>query len=194
MNGVVTWNDLIKVVLFILGVGVLFYLLLAAIHLVGILKNINKMLDKNRESISNTLEQLPAITENVSKVSDIVREEMESLQKIVGNIGRISDSARETAEMLKNDIVVKAKNILDIIDWIKKLFSDKGGKKKEIVYNYKYKQGSDKVEETKVEETVIVNDEEQKGNKPDDSEEKINPDLTGEKEVEKEQEEEIIQE
>ena len=55
MDGVVTWEDLIKVVLFILGVGVLFYLLLAVSHLVGILKNINKMLEKNRESITSTL-------------------------------------------------------------------------------------------------------------------------------------------
>jgi len=183
MDGVVTWEDLIKVVLFILGVGVLFYLLLAVSHLVGILKNINKMLEKNRESITSTLGQLPAITENVAKVSDIVRDEMESLQKIVGNIGKISDTAKETADMLKNDIVVKAKNILDIIDWIKKLFSDKGGKKKEIVYNYKYKPGSDTVEETVTEE-----DKKHEQSKPDACEEKMHPDLTDE------QEEEIAQE
>lgn len=183
MDGVVTWNDLIKVVLFILGVGVLFYLLLAVSHLVGILKNINKMLDKNRESINNTLEKLPAITENVAKVSDIVRDEMESLQKIVGNIGKISDAARDTAEMLKNDIVVKAKNILDIIDWLKKLFSDKGGKKKEIIYNYKYKPGPDTVEET-----VIVEDEKTDPGKPDETEEKTQPDISGDKEEEFKQE------
>ena len=35
---VVTWGDLIKIVLVLLGAGVLFYLLLAAANLVGILK------------------------------------------------------------------------------------------------------------------------------------------------------------
>lgn len=180
MDGVVTWSDLIKIVLFLLGVGVLFYLLLAVSHLVGILKNINKMLDKNRESISNTIEQLPAITLNVAKVSDIIKEEMESLQKIVGNIGKISDAAKDTAEMLKNDIVVKAKNILDIIDWIKKLFSDKNGKKKEIVYKYKYKPNSDTVEQ----ETVVEDTNKQEQCKPDATEEKAHSDLTDEQEEE----------
>ena len=112
MDSVVTWGELIKIVLFFLGAGVLFYLLLAVSHLVGILKNINKMLEQSRESITGTIEQLPGITENVAKVSDIVKEEMEGLQKIVGNIGKISDTAKDTAEMLKNDIVVKAKNII----------------------------------------------------------------------------------
>ncbi len=146
-NVVVTWGDLIKIVLFLLGAGVLFYLLLAVANLVGILKSINKMLDSNREHIGKTLEKLPEITENVAKVSDIVKDEMESIQKIMGNIGKISDTAKDTAEMIKKDIVVKAKNLLDIIDWIKKVFQDKSGKKKEIVYKYKYKPAAEKVEE-----------------------------------------------
>jgi len=55
---VVTWGDLIKIVLVLLGAGVLFYLLLAAANLVGILKNIKKILDKNGSHISGTLEKL----------------------------------------------------------------------------------------------------------------------------------------
>lgn len=143
----VTWSDLIKIVLFLLGAGVLFYLLLAVANLVGILKNINKMLDSNREHIGKTLEKLPEITENVAKVSDIVKDEMESIQKVMGNIGKISDTAKDAAEMIKKDIVVKAKNLLDIIDWIKKVFQDRSGKKKEIIYKYKYKPAAEKVEE-----------------------------------------------
>lgn len=184
MNNVVTWNDLLKIVLFILGTGVLFYLLLAVSHLVGILKNINKMLEKNRESISSTIEQLPAITENVSKVSLIVKEEMESLQKIVGNIGKISDSVKDTADMLKNDIVVKAKNILDIIDWIRKLFTEKSGKKKEIVYNYKYKPGSKTVEE----KVIVKETEKDEKCKADIEDDQADPDSNDKKEKQQKQE------
>jgi len=143
----VTWGDLIKIVLFLLGAGVLFYLLLATFHLVGILKNVNKMLSSNREHIGKTLEKLPEITDNVAKVSDIVKDEMESIQKVMGNIGKISDTAKDAAEMIKKDIVVKAKNLLDVLDWIKKVFQDKNGKKKEIIYKYKYKPAGEKVEE-----------------------------------------------
>lgn len=147
MNTPITWGELMKVVLFLLGAGVLFYLLLAVANLVGILKNLNKMLEKNRPHIDSSLKKLPEITENVAKVSDIVKDEMENIQKVMGNVGKISDSAKDAVEMIKKDIVVKAKNILDLIDWIKKLFQDKGGKKKEIVYNYKYKPSDETVEE-----------------------------------------------
>ncbi|HAA26005.1 MAG TPA: hypothetical protein DCE11_07815 [Ruminiclostridium sp.] len=144
---VVTWGDLIKIVLVLLGAGVLFYLLLAAANLVGILKNIKKILDKNSSHISETLEKLPDIAENVEKATGIVKDEMESIQKVMGNISKISDSAKDAAEMIKKDIVLKVKNILDIIDWIRSLFQEKGGKKKDIVYKYKYKPAKETVEE-----------------------------------------------
>jgi len=72
---------------------------------------------------------------------------MESIQKVMGNISKISDSAKDAAEMIKKDIVVKAKTILDIIDWIRNLFQEKGGRKKEIVYKYRYRPAEETVEE-----------------------------------------------
>lgn len=143
----ITWGDLIKIVLFLLGAGVLFYLILAVANLVGILRNVNRMLTKNRANIDNTLEKLPEITNNVAKVSDIVKDEMENIQKVMGNIGKISDSAKDAVELIKKDILVKAKNLLDVIDWIRKLFQDKGKRKKEIIYRYKYKPVEETVEE-----------------------------------------------
>jgi len=147
LDSTITWGDLFKTVIFILAAGALFYLLLAAANLVGILKNIRKTLEKNRESIDNTLEKLPEITDNVAKVSEMIKNEMESIEKVVKNVGRISESAKDAAEVLKNDILVKAKGILDVIDWIRKLF-EKDDRKKEIVYKYKYRPD---------EETIIVN-------------------------------------
>ncbi len=143
----ITWGDLIKIVLFLLGAGVLFYLILAVANLVGILKNINKMLAKNRANIDSTLDKLPGITENVAKVSGIVKDEMENIQKVMGNIGKISDSAKDAVELIKKDILVKAKNLLDVLDWVRKLFQDKGKRKKEIIYKYKYKPVAETVEE-----------------------------------------------
>ncbi len=143
----ITWGDLIKIVLFLLGAGVLFYLILAVANLVGILKNINKMLAKNRANIDSTLDKLPGITENVAKVSGIVKDEMENIQKVMGNIGKISDSAKDAVELIKKDILVKAKNLLDVLDWVRKLFQDKGKRKKEIIYKYNYKPVAETVEE-----------------------------------------------
>ena len=123
----------------------MFYLLAIA-NLVSILKNLNKILDKNRGNIDNTLDKLPEITDNVAKVSDIIKEEMESIQKVVHNVGKISDSAKDAVELFKKDILLKAKGILDIIEWIRKLF-EKDDKKKEIVYKYKYKPRKETVAE-----------------------------------------------
>jgi hypothetical protein len=68
---------------------------------------------------------------------------------------------------------VKAKNILDIIDWIKSLFQEKGGKKKEIVYKYKYRPAEETVEEEVVEpdqhEKTGTGDEKVKHEKDNDS-------------------------
>ncbi|NLX76233.1 MAG: hypothetical protein GXZ01_02480 [Clostridiaceae bacterium] len=144
LDSTITWGDLFKVVLFVLATGVLFYLLLATANLVGILKNLNRILEKNRKNIDDTLEKLPEITDNVAAVSDILKDEMESIQKVVNNVGKISESAKDAAELLRKDVLVKAKGILDIIDWIKKLF-EKDQKKKEIVYKYRYKPGEETV-------------------------------------------------
>lgn len=140
LDTTITWGDLFKVALFVLATGVLFYLLLAVANLVGILKNVKKILDKNRSNIDNTLEKLPEITENVANISDMLKKEMESIQKVVKNVGKITETAKDTADVLKNDVLVKAKGIVDIIEWIRKLF-DKEEKKKEIIYKYKYKPG-----------------------------------------------------
>lgn len=150
LDSLITWSDLIKIVLFLLGAGVLFYLLLAIANLVRILGNLNSIISKNKDNINLTLEKVPEITENVSKVSGIVKDEMENIQKVMGNITKATDSVKDTVEIVKKDIILKAKNILDLIDWIKNLFEK--SKKKEIVYKYKYKQD-------KVQEEVIENEE-----------------------------------
>ncbi|ANW99860.1 hypothetical protein CSTERTH_12875 [Thermoclostridium stercorarium subsp. thermolacticum DSM 2910] len=147
LNTTITWGDLFKVALFILATGVLFYLLLAVANLVDILRNVRRILDRNRASIDNTLERLPEITENVAKVSDMLKEEMESVQKVVKNVGKISDSAKDAVEVLKNDVLVKAKGLLEVMDWIRKIF-EKDDRKKEIVYRYKYRPREEEVKET----------------------------------------------
>ena len=137
-DATITWGDLFSVVLFILGIGVLFYLLLAIANLVGILKNVRRTLDKNKDNIDNTLEKLPEITDNVAKVTDILKDEMETIQSVIDNVGRYQIQQRTLLKFSK-DILVKAKSIIDIIDWIKKLFEkEKKKKDKEIVYKYRY--------------------------------------------------------
>ena len=61
--------------------------------------------------------------------TDILKDEMETIQSVIDNVGKISNSARTLLKFSKKDILVKAKSIIDIIDWIKKLFEKEKKKK-----------------------------------------------------------------
>ncbi|NMA48571.1 MAG: hypothetical protein GX947_02180, partial [Tissierellia bacterium] len=69
MDITLTLQDLLKLVLFLLGIGVLGYLLL-------LLRNINKIIGKaeevveaNMEELDTTIKQLPSITQNVNMIT-----------------------------------------------------------------------------------------------------------------------------
>ena len=149
----ISWGELIAIVLFILGAALLFYLILAVANLVRMLKNVNLLIDKNKDHINKTLEKLPKISENTEKITDSLKNNMETIEHVVGDIGKISDSVKKGVETVQKDILVKAKIILDIVDTIKKFFEKKKDtppKKKGIIYKYKYKKDQEKPEEVEV--------------------------------------------
>ena len=108
--------ETIVTIFIILGIGILVYLIMILSNVYKLLKNINGLVEHNKSNINGTMDQLPEITTNITKVSGIVKDEMEVIQKVMDNVGKASDSAREVVDTVKNDIVLKAKNILDIID------------------------------------------------------------------------------
>lgn len=150
----ISWSELIAIVLFILGAALLFYLILAVANLVGILKNANRLLDKNREHIDQTLEKLPKITDNAEKITASLKNNMESIEHVITDVGKISDTVKKGMDTLQKDILGKAKVFVDIVEAIKKLFDKKkdtpAKKKGATTFTYKYKKGEEKPEEVQV--------------------------------------------
>lgn len=149
----ISWGELIAIVLFILGAALLFYLILAAANLVRLLRNVNRLVDSNKDHISQTLEKIPKIANNAEKITDTLKNNVDAIDQVVKDVGKISASVKKGVDTIQNDILVKAKIIVDIIDAIRKYFDKKKStpkKKEATVYKYKYKREQDKPEEVEI--------------------------------------------
>ncbi|NLL66278.1 MAG: DUF948 domain-containing protein [Clostridiaceae bacterium] len=157
-NEMISWGELIVLVLFVLGSALIFYLILAVVNLLRILKNVNQIIEKNKDNINKTVENLPEITENTAKITGMVKDNLDGLGKVVEDVGKISETVKKGAETIQKDIVLKAKSILDIIDAVKTMYEkrkSKSKKKSGTVYKYKYKPGINKPDEVEVETNEI---------------------------------------
>ncbi|NLX64406.1 MAG: hypothetical protein GX022_06510 [Clostridiaceae bacterium] len=155
----ISWGELIVLVLFVLGSILICYLIVALANLLRILKNVNEIIDKNKDNINKSVGKLPEITDNAAKITGMVKDNLDGLGKIVGDVEKISETVKKGAETIQNDIILKAKSILDIIDAIKKLYEKrkkKSSKKSGTVYKYKYKPGEEKPDEIEVESSTEV--------------------------------------
>ena len=150
----ISWGELITIVLFLLGAALLFYLILAVSNLVRILRNVNRMIDGNKDNINQTIEKLPKIATNAEKITDSLKNNMEAIDKVVQDVGKISTSVKKGVETVQKDILTKAKIFVDIVDAIKKFFEKKKAspskKKGATVYRYKYKKDQEKPEEVEI--------------------------------------------
>ncbi len=161
----ISWGELITIVLFVLGSALLFYLILAVANLLRVLKNVNQILETNKDNIQKSVEKLPEITDNTAKITGMVKDNIESIQSVVEDVGKISETVKNGVETIQNDIVLKVKSILDIFDALKKYYDKKkeNSKKKKkaagTVYKYKYKPEQDKPDEVEI---ISPEDQEQK--------------------------------
>lgn len=150
----ISWGELITLVLFVLGAALLFYLILAVSNLLKILKNVNQLIENNKDDIQKTVKRLPEISDNTARITGMVKDNLETIGHVVEDVGKISDTVKKGVETIQKDILLKAKSLLEIFDAIKRLFEkrkEKAKKKKGTVYKYTYKPNQDKPEDVIVE-------------------------------------------
>lgn len=157
MARTITWGELITIVLFLLGAALLFYLVLAIANLVRLLRNTNDMVDRIKPNLEKTMANLPAISDNAAKITALLSDNVENLTKVMQNVGKISDSARTAADTIQRDIVVKAKGLLDVADGVRRYFVKKQGAKSQptvksgnAVYRYTYRKEHENPDEVLV--------------------------------------------
>ncbi len=149
----ISWGELITLIVFVLGSALLFYLILAVSNLLKIFKNVNQLIEKNKDDIEKTIGKLPEISDNAAKITGMVKDNLETIGNVVEDVGKISETVKQGVETIQKDIILKAKSLLEIADAIKRLFEkrkEKSKKKKGTVYKYTYKPGQDKPEDVVV--------------------------------------------
>lgn len=164
LDEMISLRELFVLILSVLGSLLIFYLIMALTNLIKAIRNINDIIEENKDDIRKSVAKLPEITDNASKITGMVKDNIESIQHVIDDVGKISDAVKGGVETIQKDILLKVKTILDIIDTIRKQFTKKKEKtrKKSTVYKYKYKPGQDKPDQIEV---VSAEDEEFK---PDD--------------------------
>ena len=80
----ISWGELIVLVLFVLGSALICYLIFAVANLLRILKNVNQIIEKNKDSINDSVEKLPEITDNAAKITGMVKDNLDGLGKEIG--------------------------------------------------------------------------------------------------------------
>jgi methyl-accepting chemotaxis protein len=104
MDITLTLQDLLKLILFLLGIGVLSYLLL-------ILRNVNKtvgqaqgMLEANAKELDTVIKQLPEITANINKLTSestkLVSEMSPDISGLVHNVNGITSKIDDIANIV----------------------------------------------------------------------------------------------
>lgn len=151
----ITWGELITIVLFILGAVLLIVLILAIVNLLRILKNFNKLLEKNTPHLSKTMEKLPEITDNAAKITGSIKKNMETIDQVFEDIGKVTGTVKKSVETFQKDILGKGKIFVDIVEAVKKFFdkrkaNPKPAKKKGTLYKYSYKKGQDDPENIEI--------------------------------------------
>lgn len=157
MARTITWGELITIVLFLLGAALLFYLVLAVANLVRLLRNANDMVDRIKPNLEKTMNKLPEISENAAKITTLLTDNMENLTKVMQNVGKISDTARNAADTIQKDLIIKAKGLLDVADGVRRYFVKKQGAKAtptvksgSAVYRYTYRKEHENPDEVMV--------------------------------------------
>ena len=122
MNMTVNLQDLMMFVLFLLGIGLGVFLILAIKNMVGILKSVNNIIDENEKSINTILKEAPLILDNVNKITADVQHTIEevtpSLASIVKNVDDISTDVTQTVDKVTHTVDVVGDSVEETLEML----------------------------------------------------------------------------
>lgn len=147
MSANLTVQDLFTLILFLMGIGVLAYLILVLNKVNKILGQARDIANANIKEIDTTIKQLPEISENINAITKETKDTLETLQpevsglvkninsisckveditnvidetthKVGDTVGVVSDSISDTAEAFQ----LNAKNVTEYIAIIREIF------------------------------------------------------------------------
>lgn len=109
MDTTITLQDLLKIILYLAGAGVLIYLALVLKNLFKITGTVKDMLDANEVAIDDTMKKIPRIANNADKVSS-------DMAKITGEVNLLVDEVKPEVQKLTATV----SNVSTTVDGISK--------------------------------------------------------------------------
>lgn len=121
-----TLMDLGLFLIFFFGIAACIYIIILVRNLNKSATHLNDILDKNKENIDKTLNDMPVISKNVAELSETAKEDFNAFQS---KIRKIAGAGQIMApeETSGSDFFGKIKGIIEIVDVLVKLFTS--GKK-----------------------------------------------------------------
>jgi len=102
--------------------------LVSAVFLIIFLKNltdsirvINSILKNNKSNIDESLKNMPAITKNISEISETANKEVKAIETAISSIGSAIEETSATVIKIKKDFG-DISNLVRTIKFIKRLF------------------------------------------------------------------------
>ena len=121
----VTWMDFVMIVLPSLLIIICVYLIIILVNASRSIKIIKNILNKNQQEIDSTLKNIPQLSENLVNVSGTLEKELKVVENAIDNINETTQMTVDAAKTIKNDILGKTKSVIELIDFIKRLFINK---------------------------------------------------------------------
>lgn len=150
MTATITIQELFQFILYLLGIGLLVYLIIFIKNVNSLILRAKQMVEQNEKEIDTTLKQLPGISTNVNHISGDVKELIETVspdvsdlikstssitnklddtsEKVFDAIDLVSESVTDTAVTIKDNIRNATDYItlfIEIIDIIKNVFKNR---------------------------------------------------------------------
>lgn len=118
MDAPMTYEGLLKLILYVFGIGALFFLILFLRNLAKIMGNLNSMIESTREPMNETMERLPRLMKNAEEISETTNQLMVDLkpnvQSITSNVSQMTEKMGALSTTVEST-VQKAADTIDVV-------------------------------------------------------------------------------
>ncbi|MDP4182395.1 MAG: DUF948 domain-containing protein [Bacillota bacterium] len=120
MNGYIKLSDLALLLIAGAVVALSIYLILFVKNLTDCVRVFRNVLKDNKTNIDDSLKNMPAITQNISEISDTANKELKAVESAVYSFETVAQETAAAFTTIKKD-VGKIGSFLDIIKFVKRL-------------------------------------------------------------------------
>jgi len=118
MSANLTVQDLFKLILFLLGIGVLTYLIIVLSNINKLLGQARAMAENNLKEIDTTIKQLPEISENINAITKEAKNTLETLSPEVNDLLKTINSISGKVEGITSVVDNTTHKVGDTVDLV----------------------------------------------------------------------------